>query len=805
MNISEFKRKIKNTYPVLMLERRFPWKGRRDAKRIFLVVIVIGIFLLISFKSFFGEIGYSLALIGMSFYLIVFSLDAYYYSYYFTGLKTKISEGDTREIKIPFETAYVVALSPDEDLLAGFLNSRLGRKTLYRLGIGDEDIQNFLQGNRTPIRAQDVELQDEIIYTPVYSSILFSRDSAFRDWLFKYGVNEEIFMGAASWVHAQMTDRKRARRWWSRENLGKIPSIGRDWAFGNAYGLMRFGSVLSGGSNYSLAESKVVRKKELDELEASLIKSKGSNALLVGDEGVGKLDIVVSLAAKINDKKTLPGLHGKTLIVLNTDLLIAENKNKVGLENAVMQIFSEAIKAGNVIVVIRDLPSFIQGAQAIGSNVINIIEPFFESGGVKFICLSTRDGYQKIIRTEEKLNNKLEVIEVRDADDSVLVEILQDKTVELETRMGVFVTYTALLELVKSAKRFFVDSSLQAKALTLLEDVVSDAVKSGKKVILKENIVELIKEKTGVPVGAIDESEKTKLLNLESILHARVIGQEEAIIAISNAMRRARSGVSNPNRPLGSFLFIGPTGVGKTETTKALAEAFFGSENKIMRLDMSEYNTEESLSRLIGSFQGNQTGVLTTMVRENPYGVLLLDEFEKTNPKVLDLFLQVLDEGIFSDMLGKKVNARNLIIIATSNAGSDVIWKLMQEGAKLNESKGIIIDQIIQDRIFKPELVNRFDGVILFHPLREEHLQKVAEVMLGKLKERLRERGIDLVVNNELISYLVRVGSDPKFGARPLNRAIQEKIESLIADKLIKGELIQGSQVALTDAELATL
>ncbi|MCR4336425.1 MAG: AAA family ATPase, partial [Candidatus Omnitrophica bacterium] len=266
---------------------------------------------------------------------------------------------------------------------------------------------------------------------------------------------------------------------------------------------------------------------------------------------------------------------------------------------------------------------------------------------------------------------------------------------------------------------------------------------------------------------------------------------------------RARSDIENPDRPMGSFLFLGPTGVGKTETTKALAASFFGSEDTVIRLDMSEYQTSDALKRLIGSFEDNRPGVLSSKLREQSYGVLLLDEFEKTSREVLDLFLQILDEGFFSDSSGKRVNARNLIIIATSNAGSDLIWNMMLEGKGLMEEKDKIVNEIINRGLFKPELLNRFDGVILFHPLTAEDLKKIAGFMLVKLQKRLATKGIELVINDALLKAVTRAGTDPQFGARPMNRAIQEKVEQVIAKKMISGEVKAGSRLELTEAELA--
>jgi ATP-dependent Clp protease ATP-binding subunit ClpA len=322
-------------------------------------------------------------------------------------------------------------------------------------------------------------------------------------------------------------------------------------------------------------------------------------------------------------------------------------------------------------------------------------------------------------------------------------------------------------------------------------------------IVERSDVLALIEAKTGISTGDVKATERDTLLNLETILHQRIIGQDEAVTSISNAMRRARSDIENPERPMGSFLFLGPTGVGKTETTKALASVFFGKEESIIRFDMSEYQGDDSLARLIGSFGSGKQGVLSSKLREQPYGVLLLDEFEKTNTEVMNLFLQILDEGFFSDMTGKRVNARNLIIVATSNAGSDLVWNLLRDGKDLSANKDVIVNEIINRGIFKPELLNRFDGVILFHPLSTDNLQKIAVLMLKKLQTRLTEKGIELVVNDALLKAVISAGTDPQFGARPMNRAIQEKVEQVIARKIIAGEAPSGSRLELTEAELA--
>src|SRR3989338_1887437 len=340
------------------------------------------------------------------------------------------------------------------------------------------------------------------------------------------------------------------------------------------------------------------------------------------------------------------------------------------------------------------------------------------------------------------------------------------------------------------------------KAIDILVELTPSMLAHGGHIVKKVDVLRFIHEKTSIPVGDISEEERDRLLNLETILQKLVVGQEEALQVIANAMRRSGAGVRNMNRPIGTFLFLGPTGVGKTETAKALATVFFGNENAMSRLDMSEYQGDDGLERMIGGLDGTP-GALPVMLKEQPYGVLLLDEFEKTNPKVLDLFLQVLDEGIFHDAQGKKVNARNTIFIATSNAGAPRIREAMQKGIDLESVKKEIIDQIIAQGKLNPELFSRFDGIILFHSLTTEDYRKIAELMLKKLQKRLREKSINLVINDVLVSAMMTHCVDPEFGARPMARAVQEIVEQKVAEKIISGKIAEGSTVEFTAADFS--
>src|SRR3989338_1712075 len=298
-------------------------------------------------------------------------------------------------------------------------------------------------------------------------------------------------------------------------------------------------------------------------------------------------------------------------------------------------------------------------------------------------------------------------------------------------------SFPSILSLTKTADRFISYGEMPGKALDMLIEITPWAIERNIEVLKENDVSVFVSEKTGIVTGDIKEKEAGKIEHLEELLHQRVVGQNEAVDSIAGAVRRARSGVGNPKRPLSSFFFLGPTGVGKTEVSKSLAESFFGDENKMLRFDMSEYSGPDALSRLIGDFTSNKNGLLANRLLDNPYSVLLLDEFEKAAGDVLDLFLQILDEGVFTDALGKQVGCRNYIIIATSNAGSSLIWETVKLGKNLEGEKDNILDQIIKEKIFRPELLNRFDGVILFHPLQNTELTSIARLGLEKLVKRL--------------------------------------------------------------------
>jgi ATP-dependent Clp protease ATP-binding subunit ClpA len=386
-----------------------------------------------------------------------------------------------------------------------------------------------------------------------------------------------------------------------------------------------------------------------------------------------------------------------------------------------------------------------------------------------------------------------DTVQMHSVSEQALIEILEQRAIARERQTGIVFTVPSLRTIARLADRYFPGGVMPDKAFDLLEELVPMALSHGTTQVLQADVETLVYEKTGVPMGDPTEAEREKLLSLETFLHQRVVGQELAVTSVARALRRARAGVGSATKPMGSFLFLGPTGVGKTETAKALAEALFGNERMMNRLDMSEFQGSDALEELIGSFETGSAGRLATMIREHQYGVLLLDEFEKSSRNVHDLFLQVLDEGEFTDAFGKSVNARNLIIIATSNAGADMIWQWKKEGKDIVAQKRELIDHMISKGLYRPEFLNRFDDIIVFHPLAQDDIRTIARIHLTNLAKRIQdERNITLAVTDELVERVAQKGYDPQFGGRPLERAIKDEVEQAIADSILRGTTHSG-------------
>lgn len=705
--------------------------------------------------------------------------------------------------KFNYALSGILFVTNEIDITRALFESETGLEVLMRSGISFENCQNFIHSERSTIMASSLNFENNLVYLSLYVSALYDVDKSLQSFLSQNSINKEEFVGVATWVMNTIERKRHKERFWSRENLGAIPSIGTSWSYGVVTDLGKYGVPFESVNNISLFDTENgYRNREVTTLEGILERREEANAIIIDDDEKVVRDIVGRFLKKIKLGISPSSLEHKNIIELDTNALVASYKNKGELEAEFLKILNQSISAGNVILYIKDLADFLSSTKNLGTNLSSLFSPYLSSRNLQVIASATNADFHFFIETSPTLLEKFERIIPDSAGVMASVNFLLEQIPPIEKQYGFIFSYPSILALAKSADQFVAYGEMPSRALDMLIEIAPWATER-KISLLKENDVSVfVSEKTGITTGVIKEKEAEKIEHLEELLHKRIVGQDEAVNGIASAIRRARSGIGNPKRPLSSFLFIGPTGVGKTEISKSLAEVFFGEENKMTRFDMSEYSGPEALPQLIGDFAMNKSGLLASKIRDNPYGVLLLDEFEKSAPDVLDLFLQILDEGIFTDALGHQVNCRNLIIIATSNAGSNLIWETIRAGKNLAGSKDLIINSIIKDKIFRPELLNRFDGVIFFHPLLNKELENIARLGLEKLTRRLKDQNIEFVINEDVIKFLVEKGSDPQFGGRSINRAIQNQIEDLVARKIVSGQAKPGSRIEIKREEL---
>ncbi|RIV24505.1 ATP-dependent Clp protease ATP-binding subunit [Alicyclobacillaceae bacterium I2511] len=610
------------------------------------------------------------------------------------------------------------------------------------------------------------------------------------------------------------------------------------------------------------------RSNEIERVIQVLSRRTKNNPVLIGEPGVGKTAIAEGLSQRIVNGDIPDTLRNKRVMVLDMGTVVAGTKYRGEFEDRLKKITEEIRHAGNVILFIDELHTLIGAGGAEGAiDASNILKPALARGELQCIGATTLDEYRKHIEKDAALERRFQPIRVEQPTPEEAVQILHGLRDRYEAHHRVKITNEALEAAVRLSDRYISDRFLPDKAIDLIDEAASrvrlrthtpppnlkeleakmeqirnekdSAVQSqefekaaamrdkeqkmkeeleSRKVewkkmqekneieVTAEDIAYIVAAWTGIPVKQLAQEESERLIHLEDLLHERVIGQEEAVTAIARAIRRARAGLKDPKRPIGSFIFLGPTGVGKTELARALASAMFGDEDAMIRIDMSEFMERHSTSRLVGSPPGyvgyDEGGQLTEKVRRKPYSVVLLDEVEKAHPEVFNILLQVLDDGRLTDGKGRTVDFRNTVIIMTSNAGAETIRKggslgFRPEGAQgaYNDMKTKVLDEL--RKMFRPEFLNRVDEIIVFHALLETHITKIVDLMIDELQKRLKEQEITIALTRQAKEFLAKEGYDPQYGARPLKRAIQRHIEDRLSEALLSGTVQRGDHVEM--------
>ncbi|MCR5572430.1 MAG: ATP-dependent Clp protease ATP-binding subunit [Candidatus Saccharibacteria bacterium] len=578
--------------------------------------------------------------------------------------------------------------------------------------------------------------------------------------------------------------------------------IARDLAFGYTPYLRRFGRNISESRGFAIKDQ--VQLAQHTQIVARMIEtfSKGGrqNVALIGPSGSGRSTIVTAFADELLDADSKIGsaLKFRQIFMLDAASLIGDGGERGQIERLVPTILGEAYAAKNIIIWLDNAHLFFEEATG-AVDISNVLLPIIEAGNLRMILTMDQQRYLEISSRNPQLANALNKIMIEPSSEEETMQVMEDHVPQLEYQYNVIYTHWALKEAYRLSERYIHNIVMPGRAINLLESSANYPVQD--RFITDESVQIAIEKVFGVKMQATqDEEDKMKLLNLEELIHERMVDQVGAVKAVSDALRRSAAGVRNQNRPIGTFLFMGPTGVGKTELAKALSEVHFHGEGEIIRLDMNEFVEASDVSRLIAEGSENELS-LTAQVMKHPFSVVLLDEIEKAHPQVLTTLLQMLDEGILRDTKNQEISFRDAIVIATSNAGANKIRHFIDSGMDLNEVKEELTDQLIRDGEFKPEFLNRFDEICIFKPLEKQDLRKIVDLIINSVNKTLETQKIRVKLNDAAKDLLIEKGYDPKLGARPMRRIVQQTVENLVAKMVLANMAGSGDEIEI-DADM---
>lgn len=535
-------------------------------------------------------------------------------------------------------------------------------------------------------------------------------------------------------------------------------------------------------------------KEEQQQVINLLGNSNRVNVLIVGPPGSGKTSLVKGIAIKIVNGTKEGSLMFKRLVAVEAGFLISGVKTAGELAAKIKSIMNEVEGSRGIILFFDEIHNLVVAGSEGESTIFSLLEPYIASGDLQIIGATNMENYRRYIEPNGSFSGLFQKVEIGPTDDYETLEILQENAFLFEKDYGVKISYIALKKTIELTKKLVHERVFPDKAIDILDRTVA-RVSKGNGFITGEEIAKTVSETTNIPVTAITQSEADKLLKIEEEMKKSVIGQDEAIVQISKALKRARVGIRSESKPIASFLFVGTTGVGKTETAKTLAKMYFGNEKSMIRLDMSEYQQFDSLNRLIGTPDGKMKGQLTSAVRSKPFSLILLDEIEKANSEVIMAFLQVLDDGRLTDSSGFTVDFTNSIIIATSNVGTREIQEVFSKNGPMQDITTVGLEKVREH--FAPEFLNRFSGIIVYRPLSTESVRKIAILLLEKVRIAAQAKNLTITYSQELIEELVKRGYSPQWGARPLARVIEDTVETYIAEKILMKAFNPGDSIQL--------
>ena len=633
---------------------------------------------------------------------------------------------------------------------------------------------------------------------------LAERDADFQKTMDVLELAKEDVADVVLWQARRQSYRDFREKFWERDNLRRaLAASPVKMAVGGYTVLLDRYSHDVALDNPLRQGGVVLHTREIKQLEEALIKRRGGGVLLVGENGSGRKSIVYNFSNRVVAEEGPAALKMVRILEVNMVALIGNNPGKAALAEVLGGIFTEAIRAKNVILVIPQINNYIgrgHGGDAVAMiDISGVIGTYLKRPKFRLIGITDYEGLHRSIEQAGEIAAQFTKIEVARVSIPDTMRVLKEEGLRREKDSSVFIPYATLKEVAKLCDYFQGDMAFPQKAVNLLDDLIINRVNYGgreAKIISPADVDEYFSGKYQVPAGAAGQREKDILVNLEARIHEGLINQKEAVKELANAMRRARAEIKKRRRTIGNFLFLGPTGVGKTETAKQLARVYFGSEKNMIRLNMSEYQTMESMEKLIGGAAA--PGVLTTAVRDNPFSIILVDEIEKAHSELLNIFLNIFDEGEMSDGMGRTVDFKHTIIIATSNAGAGFIKEAIEKRVPLDgDFKELFIDRILREGVFAPEFINRFDAVALYRPLDVAECRQIAGLMLKKIQKGLAAKGIAFQITDDLAAALADIGFDPVFGGRAMRRAVQNKVENAIASGLLSESIKPGDAISI--------